>query len=264
MDINRISACTYALRERPYEYAMQVIADAGCVKADLWGRAPHFPEDPTDAVLSDIESVVERTGVAVANIGSYPGHEFDSDDAAVVEAEMAKMRLIIDAATRLGSRSIRVMAGHGEDPAVIDKVAPLMAESAAYAEAAGVYLGMENHGGSIAGNPAHSLQLCEAVGNPHFGVLYEPSNLWGIKVDFREAFEVMKDHIVHCHLKDGAWTDEGYQRCHLGEGEVDASWVVESLEGIGYEGDYALEYEIADIEPMETGLAKWVEYFLKV
>ena len=51
MDINRISACTYALREHPYEYAMQVVADAGCVKADLWGRAPHFPEDPDDAVL---------------------------------------------------------------------------------------------------------------------------------------------------------------------------------------------------------------------
>jgi len=67
MDINRISACTYALREHPYEYAMQVVADAGCVKADLWGRAPHFPEDPDDAVLSDIEAVVERTGEV------YPG-----------------------------------------------------------------------------------------------------------------------------------------------------------------------------------------------
>jgi sugar phosphate isomerase/epimerase len=65
-------------------------------------------------------------------------------------------------------------------------------------------------------------------------------------------------------MKDGAWTDDGYQRCHLGEGEVDAAWVVEALEGVGYEGDYALEYEISDIEPMETGLAKWVEYFLTV
>lgn len=264
MDLSRISACTYALREHPYEYAMQVVADAGCVKADLWGRAPHFPEDPDDAVLSDIEAVVERTGVTVANIGSYPGREFGSDDSAVVDAEMAKMRLIIDSAQRLGSRSIRVSPGHSEDPATIAQIAPLLAESAAYAEAAGVYLGMENHGGSLAGNPADSLQLCEAVGNPHFGVLYEPSNLWGIKVDYREAFATFKDHIVHCHLKDGAWTDGGYQRCHLGEGEVDAAWVAESLEGIGYEGDYALEYEIPDIEPMETGLVKWVEYFLTV
>ncbi len=254
MDLNRISACTYALREHPYEYAMQVVADAGCVKADLWGRAPHFPEDPDDEVLSDIEAVVERTGVAVANLGSYPGREFISDDDAEIEAEMVKMRLIIDSAQRLGARSIRVMPGHGEDPAIIDQVAPLMAESAAYAEQAGVYLGMENHGGSLAGNPDDSLRLCEAVGNPHFGVLYEPSNLWAAKVDFREAFSIFKDHIVHCHLKDGAWTDDGYKRCHLGEGDVDAAWVVEALEGIGYAGDYALEYEIPDIEPMETGL----------
>lgn len=264
MDINRISACSYCLREHPYAYALQVIADAGCVKADLWGRDPHFPEDPTDEVLTDLEAVVERTGVKIANIGSYPGREFGSGDPAAVEAELAKMRKIIDAAARLGARSIRVSPGHDEDPAIIERVAPPMAQSAAYAAARGVYLGMENHRGSIAGNPEHSVMLCEAVGNPHFGVLYEPCNLLAIEVDFREAFEVMRDHIVHCHLKDGAWTADGFKRCHLGEGEVDPAWVTRALEGIGYQGDYALEYEIPNIEPMESGLKKWVEYFLKV
>jgi len=33
------------------------------------------------------------------------------------------------------------------------------------------------------------------------------------------------------------------------------------MEATGYEGDYALEYEICDLEPIETGLTRWVGYF---
>jgi len=37
--------------------------------------------------------------------------------------------------------------------------------------------------------------------------------------------------------------------------------VVDALQRSGYEGDFALEYEICDIEPIETGLPKWYEYW---
>jgi sugar phosphate isomerase/epimerase len=264
MDIERISACTYPMREKPYDYALRVLADAGVYRADLWGREPHFPELPTDEQLSAIEEASEATGVAIANLGTYPGHDFSSDDPDERQADLEKMHVTIDAAQRLGCLSIRVMPGKGEDPSIIDEIAPLMAESAEHAAQAGIYLGMENHRGSIAGNPRHALQLCEAVGNEHFGVLYEPCNLWHAGVDYREAFEVFSDWIVHVHIKDGRRTDDGFERVHLGEGDVDAEWVVNALEGIGYEGDYALEYEIPDVEPVETGLAKWVTKFRNI
>ncbi len=260
MDIQRISACTYVMREKPYEYALQVLADSGVFRADLWGREPHFPELPTDEQLTAIEEASASIGVAIANIGSYPGAEFASDDGEARAGELHKMRVTIDAAKRLGARSIRVMPGRGEDPAIIDRIAPLMAESAAYAETAGVYLGMENHGGSIAGSPQDVLRLCEAVGSKHFGVLYEPCNLWHAGVDYREAFDVFSDWIVHVHIKDGIRSDDGFERVHLGHGDIDPAWVVGALEGIGYDGDYALEYELPpEIEPVETGLRKWVE-----
>lgn len=261
MDIQRISACTYPMREKPRDYALRVLADAGVYRADLWGREPHFPELPTEDELAAIEESSAATGVAIANLGSYPGADFDSDDSDQREAELRKMHLTIDGAERLGARSIRVRPGQGEDPAIIDRIAPLMAESAEHAREAGIYLGMENHRGSIAGNPEHALRLCEAVGSPHFGVLYEPCNLWHAGVDYREAFDLFSDWIVHVHIKDGRRTDDGFERVHLGEGEIDVQWVLDALEGIGYQGDYALEYEIADIEPVETGLRKWVAKF---
>ncbi len=265
MEIQRISACTYPMREKPYDYALRVLADSGVYRADLWGREPHFPELPTDEQLSAIEEASADTGVAIANLGTYPGGDFASDDPDEREADMHRMRVTIDAAARLGARSIRVMPGHGEDPAIIPRIAPLMAESAEYADEAGVYLGMENHRGSIAGDPEDALALCKAVGSSHFGVLYEPCNLLHAGVDYRDALDVFSDWVVHVHVKDGRRTEDGFERVHLGEGEVDAAWVVEALEAVGYEGDYALEYELpAEIEPVESGLAKWVALFKRI
>jgi sugar phosphate isomerase/epimerase len=47
----------------------------------------------------------------------------------------------------------------------------------------------------------------------------------------------------------------------LGDGDIDIRWVVENLNAIGYNGDFALEYEVDHIEIVETGLQKWLEYF---
>lgn len=264
MDINRISACTYPMREHPYEYALEVLAASGVKRADLWGRAPHLPEDPTGDDLAAIEQASERTGVTIANLGSYPGADFSSDDPQLREDALGHMKRIIDAAARLGCRSIRVMPGQGEDPGIIDTIAPLMAESAIYAERARVRLGMENHAGSIAGDPDHALQLCRAVGSEWFGVLYEPCNLLHGGADYRAAFDTFKTHIVHVHVKDGRSTGDGFERVHLGEGDVDPGWVVDAMEGVGYDGDYALEYEIQDVEPVESGLRRWVELFREI
>ena len=249
---------------QPHDHALRFLAESGVYRADLRGPEPHCPKLPTDDQLIAIEAASSATGVAVANIGSYPGRDFASEDEAARTAEMHKMRLTIDAAQRLGARSIRIMPGHGEDPALVDHIAPLMAESAAFAEAAGVFLGMENHRGSIAGDPRTILRLCEIVGSRNLGVLYEPCNLWHAGVDYQQAFDVFSDWIVHVHIKDGRRTADGFERVHLGEGDVDVQWVVDALEGIGYSGDYALEYEIPDIEPVESGLRKWVSYFSSI
>jgi len=120
---------------------------------------------------------------------------------------------------------------------------------------------MENHRGSIAGNPQVVAELCRNVNSPHFGVIYEPCNLLAIEVDYKQALDTLGDWVVHTHIKDGTWESGEYQRVHLGDGDVDFVWVVEQLEAAGYEGDYALEYEVGNIEPVETGMSKWYDRF---
>lgn len=259
MDMNRISACTYPLREREVEYAFEVISGAGVNKVDLWGRMPHFSPDTTICDPAELQAKAGRFGVRIANLGTYPGDKFGSDNPTEQEASMAEMVATIERAAQLGARSIRVRPGDRDDPTLVERLVPWFQRSAEVAEGHGVYLGMENHEGSIAGNVDACVELCERVGSPFFGVLFEPCNLLHGGVNYREAFERFRNHIVHLHLKDGRWADGKFERTHLGEGQVDVGWVLDSMATIGYQGDIALEYEICDIEPVETGLKRWVE-----
>jgi len=261
MDINRISSCTYPVRELDVELAFKVMADAGARKVDLWGDMPQFSLISVACSLDDLIGKAQAQGVQIANLGSYPGRAFASANPEVRAAELAALQATLHAARALGARSIRVIPGQGDDPGQIDNLAPYFAAGAELAEQLGVSMGMENHAGSIAGSPTDARRLCQAVGSKHFGVLYEPANLMHGGVDYHEAFDIFHDHIVHIHVKDGAVGKDGFARTHLGEGDIDYRWVVDSLEGIGYTGDYALEYEICDLEAIESGLPRWVKYF---
>ena len=261
MDVERISTCTYPMREWPAEKALRTVAQCGFKKVDLWGKMPHFSADPAECDHEALESLATELGVKIANIGSYPGAEFASDSDAARMKAMEEMKATIDIAAKLGARSIRVRPGTGEDASIIDRLVPSFQQSAEYAKAKGIYLGMENHKGSLAGLPDACVELCEKVGSEYFGILYEPCNLLHGGVDYKGVFDRFAPWITHVHVKDGRSEDGKFVRTHLGDGEVDIGWVVENLERIGYEGDYALEYEICDIEPIESGLPRWLDYF---
>lgn len=259
MDLQRISTCNYPVRDRDLDYTFKLIADAGYKKIDLWGGLPNYSNDPDEYDVAALKAKAEKYGLRIANLGTYPGGKiFDIGP----DAEFEEMERAIDNAAFLGSRSIRVSPGTGEDPAIIPELVPFFQKSAAYAADRGVYLGMENHKGSIAGNPDACAELSSAVGSPHFGVLYEPANLMHCGVDYKDAYAAFGDYITHIHVKDSQVIDGKYERTMLGEGDIDYAWVVATLEAGGYTGDYALEFEIQDKVDIAIGLPKWLEYFL--
>ena len=259
MDMSRVSACTYPLQDRPAAEAMEAIAAAGFKKVDLLGRLPHLSLDPEECDPAELKAVAEMHGVHIANLGTYVGKGFASDDPAVQEEELRQVRRAIDVAAFFGARSIRVSAGD-DDPACLDRIAPWFGRSAEYAADKTVYMGFENHGGGISGQPERCRELAEKVGSSFFGVLYEPCNLMAAGTDYRSALEIMKDHITHIHFKDGAVREGKFERTMMGEGEIDFAWVMEQLDALGYDGDIALEYEL-HTEPPETGLRTWYETF---
>lgn len=261
MKLERISACTYPIRLEPLDYTFDVVSKAGYPKVDLWGGAPNYSNDPAECDIEALGKKAEEYGLTIANLGTYPGRKLHEVG---YEAEMTEMRRAVDHAAALGSRSIRVCPGEGEDPAVVDDLIPFFKESAEYAAAKSVYLGMENHRGSIAYNPDFVMPLVTAVSSPWFGILLDPANLMFCEVDYKAAYAEFRGHVVHIHVKDSRWKDGKYERTMLGEGDVDVPWLVDALEGDGYRGDYALEFEIEKQVPVEEGLPAWLEYFRSV
>ena len=256
MDVNRVSACSFPLKEKPLDYALKVMSDSGFDKIDLLARMPHFSVTDPDYSIDELERLCDQRGVRIANIGAYCGRGFSAEDVSEREAAVDEMNKTLESAKRLGSRTIRVAPGTGKRDE-IDTLVPYFKDAAEIAERYGIWMGIENHGTEISGNPEACLEISQKVGSRHFGILYEPSNLMAANVDYKEAFDIFQDHIVHVHIKDGSYNAKGkWERCMLGDGVIDVKWVFDSVEGLGYTDEYALEFEVGNIEPVETGYRK--------
>lgn len=261
MERERVSCCSIAMHDKMPEQVFEVLAAAGYKKVDLLGRLPHFDINSPSYDFPKVVESAARYGLRIANIGSYCGGDFVSDDEEKREKALADTKAVIDAAAFCGARSIRTRPGQPEDPRMIDRMVPYYKRAAEYAEAKGVYMGIENHGGAISGSPEACAELFSKVGSKHAGVLYEPCNLAMAGVDYQRAFWVMKDFITHVHLKDCYEINGKMDTVWIGTGMIDFRWVIGQLDKIGYQGDYALEYEFGG-EPPETALAKWLDWFL--
>ncbi|MEZ4711224.1 MAG: sugar phosphate isomerase/epimerase family protein [Caldilineaceae bacterium] len=262
MDITRLSTCTFPLKDRPLEQALPIIAAAGYKRIDLLGRMPHFSLDANECDPQEVLAQAKANGLEIANLGTYVGVGLASAERAEQEAGLQEMMQAIDAAALLGARSIRVFRPHSEidDPAKIDQIAPWLRQAAEYAATKSVYMGFENHGGPLGGDPEQCRRLCEAVGSPHFGVLYDPCNLMGAGTDYRSALDIFQDHIAHVHFKDGVVDTNGFRRTMLGQGDIDFGWIMQRLDQVGYDGHIAIEYELVEPVP-EEGLRMWYEAY---
>ncbi|MHB0877989.1 MAG: sugar phosphate isomerase/epimerase family protein [Anaerolineae bacterium] len=263
MDINRISCCSIAFHGQAPERVFEAVAAAGYKKIDLLARMPHFDLSNPEYDFAKVVGLADRFGLRIANIGSYCGGDFASDDAAKRDAAVADTKATIDAAVFCGARSIRTRPGYPEDPALLDRLVPCYRQAAEYAEAKGIYMGIENHGGAISGKPEVCAELFRRVGSKHAGVLYEPCNLMMAGVEYRRALDVMRDCITHVHIKDCYEIDGKMSTVWIGTGGIDFRWVLDELDAIGYDGDYALEYEM-DVEPADTAVGKWLDWFTKL
>lgn len=262
MDLARFTACSIPFIKLPLDQALDAILAAGFTRVDLLGRTPHFSVDQAQVSVEQVEASFASREMQVANLGTYLGRDFGSADPAKVQAEMRDSLLGVALARRLGARTARVLPGQGEDPAQIPRLAPHFAELARAAEEAGIYLVMENHAGSLAGNAELAVQLCEAVGSQSFGIIYEPCNLLLGKRDPMADYATMRHWVRHVHLKDGRWVAGKFEGTHLGAGDVRIAEVLSLLSQDGYRGDFAVEYEVPELEPPETGLARWRDWLI--
>lgn len=264
-DRQRLSATTFPLTDRSLDDALAVIADAGLSRVDLLERKPHLAIDGDEAGYDAVAAAVAARGMTIANLATYGGKGFTTGDDTEAEAAWAQVTAQIDLAQRFGARTVRVYSIGSGNEAVehIPRIAPWYRKAAAYAGDRGVWLGVENHGGAISGEPARTAELCEAVGHDHFGVLYDPANLLRVGTDYKPALDAFRDHVVHVHLKDATSERQSCSTTMLGDGDIDIPWLLDQIDAMGYTGEVTLEYEVNTV-PVDEGLNRWVDTFLAI
>lgn len=205
----------------------------GCEGAEL--TSYYFPKDCDAAFLRRVKRHAFLSGVAVS--GTSVGNTFTHPVGPKRDREIAHVKLWIDRAAVLGAPHIRVFAGNTEgQPAAEAKLNCIAAlgECCAYAGERGVFLGLENHGGIVAG-PDALIEIVRAVDSPWLGINLDSGNFH--TADPWADLAKCAPYAVNVQFKAEMRAAGGPT------GPCDPARLVALLRTAKYQGFLALEYE---------------------
>ena len=268
------------LPDLPLEDVFHVASQAGydCVEVMCWPRGKaerryagvtHIDAAALDSrAIADVRGVMRSSGVGISALGYYP-KPLAPDESERRQA-LDHLRVVIDAARRLGLSSVNTFVGR--DPArPIDDHWPLFRELwpplVAYAAERHVRIGIENcpmlltgdewpGGKNLAVSPAVWRRMFEEIPDPHFGLNYDPSHMIWQRMDEIRPIREFRARLHHVHAKDvridrDRLDDVGilaaplaYHRPKLpGLGDVRWGAFFSALTDAGYAGPVCVEVE---------------------
>ena len=209
----------------------------GCQGAEL--TSYYFPADVNTEFLIRLRRHAFLRGVAVS--GTAVGNTFTGPAGEARDKEIAHVKKWVDRAQVLGAPHIRVFAGDAKgqpkDEAKKNCIAALE-ESGEYAGQAGIFLGLENHGG-IVGEPADLLDIVRAVKSPWVGINLDTGNFR--TDDPYSDLAACAPYAVNVQMKG-----EIHPRGSKTAQPADLPRLVKILREANYQGYVALEYESAE------------------
>ena len=225
---------------------------------------------------SELPAVAKRAADAGLQIAVYSiSNNFIQPEAGERQRELADLRRGVDIALELGVDTMRVFSGSARDGVSQEEgmgwILEGLSAGAAYAEAQGVTLALENHG-KFAGRGDQVRHIIDAVNSPALRVNLDTGNFLPVGQNPTEAARQLADLVVLAHLKDmrqaasdeagHVFTDPAGQLLTgsiIGEGLVDLPAIRAVLDEAGYDGWWSLEYEGAE-EPLEIGVPQSLAY----
>ncbi len=243
--------------------------------------------DPTLLSASarrELKSYIESLGLEISALcGDLGGHGFQDKTENAVKIEQSKR--ILDLALDLGTRIVTTHIGVVPDDTqgeIYNTLLTACDELSSYASSIDAYFAIET-GPETA---AHLKQFLDQLSTNGLSVNFDPANMVMVTGDDPvQGVRLLKDYIVHTHVKDGVRLVEvdprevygslGYQKMSheriaelgsgllfeelpLGEGRVDFDQYFQALQDIGYKGYLTIEREVGN-QP-EVDIRKAVEF----
>lgn len=252
----RLSCCAYSYRDEliagkiTLEEFVSIARDLGMDGVEL--TAYYFPS--TDrAYLNHLKRYIHRSGMVVS--GTAVGTDFAQPDPEKRGEHVKMAKNWIDHSVVLGAPTLRVFAGHVRQGSTEEEafcwVVECLQETAAYGAEQGVLVALENHGG-LTTTADQTLRLLHAVNNEWLGLNLDFGNFQG---DIWEQFAQCAPFAVATHAKVSYHTAAG-------KAPVDYVRVKQIMDGVGYRGYIAIEYEEA--EDPRVGVPRFVQELERV
>jgi len=183
-------------------------------------------------------------------------------DAQTIRKNIALMKGYIDQLEKLGIPLIMPAPSviYAQDQEAFDTMQETLTESLAilteYAKGSGVTVCIENQSSATrADSSMHDIKkILDTV--PDLGFVLDSGNFFCIGEDVLEAYELLKDRLVHAHFKDWEWNRFGrelrenmprFGGTTIGAGLLPLHELVQRMKRDGYEGSVALEFNACPI-----------------
>jgi sugar phosphate isomerase/epimerase len=259
----KLGVITDCFKKSHFE-GIKMASDLGLDGVQIYATTGEFsPATLTAEQKAEYKNLLKEKGLVVSALcGDMGGHGFEiaQDNAERIE----KTKAIIDLAEEFGARVITTHIGVIPADKTNPKYAVMLnalTECGLYAKEKGITLAIET-------GPEKATTLLQFVQDTKggVGVNLDPANFVMVtEQDPVEAVYLLKDYIVHTHLKDGKmlkktdpqiiydfFADGGIEALNVadffletpvGEGNVDFPAYIKALKEIGYDGFLTIERE---------------------
>jgi len=231
----------------------------------------------------ELRRYIEDLGLEISALcGDLGGHGFQ--DGSANPAKIEKSKRILELALDLGTNIVTTHIGIVPDDAgspVYAAMHQACDELSRYATSMGAFFAIET-GPEPA---AHLRAFLDTLGTKGVSVNFDPANMVMVTGDDPvQGVHILKDYIVHTHVKDGkrirvvdprdvygfygydkgmsheaiaemAASGSSFEEVPLGEGSVDFPAYFAALQAIGYTGYLTIEREVGDDPAADIGKA---------
>ncbi len=256
---------------------IKIAADLGLQGVQIYATTGDFsPETLTAEEKATYKKALKENGLAVSalcgDMGGY-GFEKEEDNAERIEKTKQIIDLAVEFASKVVTTHIGVIPSQKSHPRY-ETMLKALTECGLYAKEKGVTLAIET-------GPEKAKTLLAFLQDTKggVGVNLDPANFTMVTgQDPVDAVYVLRDYIVHTHVKDGKMLGggqdptevyhafalggvdalnacKGFQELPVGEGDVDWDNYMKALKDIGYDGFLTIERECGEDPAADISLA---------
>lgn len=246
------------------------------------------PDNLSTSARKELKDYIASLGLEISALcGDLAGHGFQ--DRSVNREKVDKSKRILDLALELGTNVVTTHIGvvpNDTNSEIYAAMQEACHELSEYADSMNAFFAIET-GPETA---AHLKNFLDTLGSRGVSVNFDPANMVMVTGDDPvQGVHILKDYIVHTHVKDGiryrevdprevygslgyepmdhgkiaemVRSGEVFREVPLGEGKVDFDAYFQALVDIGYKGYLTIEREVGD-QP-EEDIRKAVQFIKK-